>query len=172
MDKIEHWFNVNYERLVNNTNRITRDKEKSFDILQECILSFLQQPVERQLEIYNGGKIEHYITKCINLQWKSSTSPYHRKHRRQGMMEVEYMEWQHLDVEADETDLWKEGCDCVEREIENLFWYHKILIKEKYYEAKTYAELHEKYKISKNSLLRDIKEAVAILKEKCNGESL
>lgn len=166
MDKIEHWFNVNYERLVNNTNRITRDEEKTFDLLHECVVSFLQQPKERQLEILNDGKIEMFITKCVSIQFKSSTSPYHRKHRRQGMMEVEYMEWQHLDivVENDERD---ECIECILKEIDNLHYYYRILITDKFIKGMTYQELHKYYGISKNSLLKDIKTGVEILKQKC-----
>ena len=115
MNKIEQWFNKHYQQLVENTNKITRDKDKANDVLQECILSFIQQPKEKQLQIYDNGKIEHFITSCVNIQYKSATSPYHRKHRRQQQTEVVYVEWQHLDIPTEENDLEGECMDCIMR---------------------------------------------------------
>jgi len=167
MDKIEHWFKTNYERLVENTNKITRDKERTYDILHECVSSFLQQPKEKQQQICDNGKIEHFITSCVNIQWKSSTSPYHRKHRRQQQTEVVYVEWQHLDIPTEENDLEGECMDCIMRELDNLHFYYRTLIQDKYLKGMTYAELHSYYGISKNSLLKDVKQGLEMLKSKC-----
>ena len=167
MDKIRNWFNVNYERLVNNTNKITRDKEKTFDILHECVISFLQMPETRQLEILENGKIEHFITSCINIQFKSSTSPYHSKYRKRQWNEIEFIDWKHdLDIE-EEISEYDEVCNCIFKEIDNLHFYYRILITDKYILGLTYQQLNEKYKISKNSLLKDVHTGVAMLKEKC-----
>jgi len=167
MDKIEHWFKANYKRLVENTNKITRDKERTYDVLQECVLSFLQQPREKQQQIYDDGKVEHFITSCVNIQYKSATSPYHRKHRKQQQTEVVYVEWQHLDIPTEENDLEGECMDCIMRELDNLHFYYRTLIQDKYLKGMTYAELHSYYGISKNSLLKDVKQGLEMLKSKC-----
>lgn len=167
MDKITTWFDVNYQRLVDNTNRITRNEEETYDILQECILSFLQQPEERQLDILGKGKVEHYITSCISIQFKSSTSPYHTKYRKKQRTEIEFVDWQHLDVEDDNEDRHQQCLECIMRELDNLHFYWATLVREKFINGLTYLELHEKYKISKNSLLRDVKEGLNMLKTKC-----
>ena len=167
MDKIEHWFKANYERLVENTNKITRDKERTYDVLQECVLSFLQQPKEKEQKIYDHNQIEHFITRCVNIQYKSSTSPYHRKHRKQQQTEVMYLEWQHLDIPIDVNEEENVCEECIMRELNNLHFYYRTLIQDKYLKGMTYAELHRYYGISKNSLLKDVKIGLEILKQKC-----
>jgi len=167
MDKIEHWFNKHYQLLVDNTNKITKSQDITNDVLQECILSFFQQPKEKQLQIYNNGKIEHFITSCVNIQYKSSTSPYHRKHRRQKQTEVFYIDWKYFDIPNEEEDLEAECMDCIMRELDNLHFYFRTLIQDKYLKGMTYAELHSYYGISKNSLLKDVKQGLEMLKSKC-----
>lgn len=166
MDKIEQWFNLNYKKLLENTTKITRDENVSYDILQECILSFLQMPQERQLGILSKNKVENFITTCVNIQFKSSTSPYHRKYRKQAMMEVEFLDWKELDTFVDSGN--EEEClECIMKELDSLHYYYRTLITDKFIKGMTYSELHQYYGISKNSLLKDIHSGLQMLKLKC-----
>ena len=82
-------------------------------------------------------------------------------------METEYFEWAHLDISTEDEDEYNECVECIFREIENLHYYYKTLLTDKFIKGMTYQELHEYYSISKNSLLKDIKVGVEILKQKC-----
>jgi len=148
--------------------RITRDKGKATDVLHHCVMDFLQLPISQQQQMLNDSKIENYLTKCVSIQYKSSSSPYHYQNRKVRMMEDEYKDWQH-DNEADEYDFQLDEClECLKRETKNLFWYNQVLIEKKFFEGWTYQQLHDYYGISKNSLVRDIKVGILELKNKCN----
>lgn len=155
-----------YSKLLDNANRICKDKDTSQEIVQMCLLSFCELGEDRQQQIINGGKLEHFITKCVSLNFNSSTSPYHRQYRK-----VQYNHFEFNDsvyeVEEEDNKWIHEKCDCLERELENLHWYDKHLIQKKYYEGWTYQQLHEYYNISLNSLVKDIKKTITTLKQKC-----
>ena len=166
---IEKWINRNYDMLVSNVSRITRNKDEAIEILHICILSLLEFPADKQQRLYDEGKLEMYITSASNLQYKSSTSPYHRQNRRHYRNETEWVEWKYQhNPEDDSDDEYNEMCECALRELENLHFYYRILVQDKFINGLTYQQMNEKYRISKNSLLRDVKEGLQMLKLKCN----
>ncbi len=168
MSDIDRWISRNYETLVNNVSRITRNKDEAIEILHMCILSLLEFPADKQQRLYDEGKLENYITSASNLQYKSSTSPYHRQNRRHYRNETEWIEWKWGHNPEIEYDDWAEMCECALRELENLHYYYRILIQEKFINGLTYQQMNDKFRISKNSLLRDVKEGLKMLKEKCD----
>lgn len=172
MEKVNRWINDNYERLYENACKIIPNRDKAGDCLHLCILSLLEYSAEKQQKLYEGGKLENYITMCVNTQYKSSTSPYYTKHRKQSMMETEYVEWKHYDVMEEEVDEYQQVCDCIFSSIDELHFYYRALLNDKFIEGLTYAQMNEKYRISKNSLLKDVKVGVEMLKQKCvkNGK--
>lgn len=163
---LEKYMTAEYSKLLDNAKRICKDPNVSQEILQMCLLSFCELSEERQQQIIQGDKMEHFITKCVSLNYNSSTSPYHRQYRK---VQYNHFEFDDNVYQMEENDdSWMiEKCDCIEREVENLFWYDKHLIQMKYYEGWTYHQLHEYYNISLNSLVKDIKRALLTLKTKC-----
>lgn len=164
---IEKWINNNYQTLVENAKKITKDEGEAYDILHTCLESLLTYSQSRKNKIMEDGKLENYITKCVSIQYYSSTSPYHRKHRKARQNENQYIDYKH-DIEEDNSDVeYLQQCECVDEELQNIFWYNKVLVEKKYLEGWTYNELHSYYGISKNALLKDIQAGLEMIKEKC-----
>ena len=57
--------------------------------------------------------------------------------------------------------------ECFDREVANLHWYQRHLMERYWIEKMTLDELHKKYNISKVHLIKDINEALDIVREKC-----
>jgi len=167
MSDIEKWINGNYDMVVENATKITRDRDVATEILNMCLLSLLEYPADKQQRLYDEGKLEMYMTTCVNRQYKSSTSPYHRQLRRHSHLGTEFLEWKHDKGEMDEMDEYDVMCDCALKELNDLHFYYRILVQDKFINGLTYSEMNEKYKISKNSLLKDVKEGLEMLKQKC-----
>ena len=164
---INKWITENYERLIDNASRITANRNEAEEILHICVLSLLEYPADKQQRLYDEGKLEMYMTSCVNLQYKSSTSPYHRQNRRHYRNETEWTEWKWGHNIEDGNNEWDEICECALRELSNLHFYYRILVEDKFLKGMTYQQMNEKYRISKNSLLRDVKEGLVMLKQKC-----
>lgn len=169
MSDIEKWINRNYEMLVGNATRITSNRDEATEILHMCVLSLLEYPADKQQRLFDEGKLENYMTMCVNRNYKSSTSPYHRQLRRHPRNETEWVEWKWgHNPENDSDDEYNEMCECALRELNDLHFYYRILVQDKFINGLTYQQMNEKYRISKNSLLRDVKEGLQMLKLKCN----
>jgi DNA-directed RNA polymerase specialized sigma24 family protein len=166
--KIEIWITNNYERLLENAMRITSNRDKASDVLHQCLTDLLGYPDDKKDRLSTEGKLENYITRCVNIQYKSITSPYHKFHRKQSMNEIEYMDFKHDSPDIiDEIDEYGIQCDCIFNELDKLHYYYRILLTDKFIEKLTYHQMNIKYRISKNSLLRDVHEGVRMLKNKC-----
>ena len=128
------------------------------------VLSFLEMDKDRQIEIVNGGKLEHFITKGVSLNYNSSTSPYYRTYKKRKHTEL-------YDVHSDDDEEWRlayhNKCECVNEAMDEMFWYSKTLIHEKYFVGLTYQQMNQKYNISLNALVRDVKEGLEFIKQKC-----
>lgn len=158
-------INETYPKLLQNATKICRNRKIAEEVLQMVMLSFLEMDEERKINIIENGMLENFITKSVALNFHSSTSPYHRLHRKRKHNEL-------FDVHSQDSEEWRllfhERCDCVKGAVEEMFWYNKVLIEEKFYQGLTYQQLHKKYNISLNALVRDIKEGLLMIKEKCN----
>lgn len=165
---VNDWINKNYNVLVGNATRICRDKNKAIDVVHHCVMDFIQLPAPKQQQMLDDGKIENWITKCVSLQYKSTSSPYHYQNRKVRMSEDEYLEYKHDFGDVEEYDFQHDDCmECLEREVKNLFWYTRTLIEKKFIEGMTYQQLHDYFGITKNSLHRDIKAGLRELEEIC-----
>jgi hypothetical protein len=60
--------------------------------------------------------------------------------------------------------------DCMVEEIDNLHFYYRTLLEDKWFKGMTLNQMREKYDITLSSLSKDLKVAYAIIKEKCNCE--
>lgn len=158
-----------YPQLLKNAIKICRSKAIAEEVLQMVLLSFLEMDENRKMDIINNGKLEHFVTKGVALNFHSSTSPYHRLHRKRKHNEL-------YDVHPQQEDEWlhiyHERCSCVEEAVEELYWYEKHLVKEKFYNGLTYQQLHKKYNISLNALVKDLKGALQTIKERCRDENM
>lgn len=158
-----------YSKLLDNATRICKNPDISQEILQMCLLSFCELSEDRQQNIVNSGKLENYVTKCVALNFNSSTSPYHRQYRK---IQYNHFEFNDSIYEVEDTSeydkLWNDKCECVEREYENLHWYSKHLLDRRFRDGWTFQQLHEYYNISLNALVKDVKTAILTLKQKCD----
>ena len=162
-------MNIDYDKLLSNAMKIARNRDTAQEVLSMCLLSFLEMNGERQDEIISGGKMENYITKCVSLNINSSTSPYHRLHRKYDFQTTPLWEDYDYRENDDFSNLYEERCECVERAVENLHWYDRVMIQRKFYDGWTFAKMNEYYNISLNSLVKDVHIALDKIKNECKN---
>ena len=56
---------------------------------------------------------------------------------------------------------------CMQREIERLHWYNKTLLQEYWIQGLHLEDLHQKYKISKAHLTKDLNSTILTIREAC-----
>jgi len=72
---VDKYIMAEYPKLLDNAKRICKNPDISQEILQMCLLSFCELSEDRQQQIIEGGKMEHFITGLLFLIW--SIKPMH-----------------------------------------------------------------------------------------------
>ena len=138
------------------------------DLLSVAVLQFLNKPLLQQKQMLDDDRAGWYILVTATRHIQSSTSPFYtqiRKHKmsaRSGAMPEQSTE--------DELE-WLEDQDwyqCFQREINNINFYYRQLLEDKFMLGMSYHDMHLKYNITKNSLTRDVRLAIKYLRCKCN----
>ena len=142
------------------------------ELLQEMIIQVYGMKEEKIDEMLENGKLKWYILSGAGMQLRSSTSPFYnrvRKHkmyaREMGLPDSD----KNIFERADDTEAPSTECyfTCMKREIENLHWYNKTLLKEYWIDGLHLDDLHKKYKISKKHLTNDLNAAILTIRENC-----
>ena len=142
------------------------------DLIQEMFIQLYSMKEEKIEQLLDNGKLKWYVLSGAGMQLRSSTSPFYnriRKHkmyaRENGLAGSDSNIFERID-DTEELDT---ECyfTCMKREIENLHWYHKTLLKEYWEQGMHLDQLHQKYNISKRHLTKDLNEAVLQIRENC-----
>lgn len=174
-DKLNKWVEKEYKWIDREirTNIAKRQmKDYADDLIQEIILSLYNMPDERIEGMLENGKLKWYVLSSAGLSLRSKTSPFYNKIRKHKMYAREHglpNSDSNIFEKIDDTEeLSTEGYyACMTREIENLHWYNRTLLKEYWIDNETLDTLHAKYKISKRHLTKDLNECIYIIREKC-----
>lgn len=179
-DKINKYVSEWYGWMLGEIKKnIAKDGMKMYseDLLHHVILDLYNLPAPKITQMVDDGKLRWYVLRGCALQLKSSTSPFYRLHRKEKMQSRENYSHNHpastshrgiLEREYEEYDAVIERLqECFDREVANLHWYQRHLMERYWIEKMTLDELHKKYNISKVHLIKDINEALDIVREKC-----
>ena len=183
-ERLNKFVSENYKWLMNEVKKnIARGKMSEYgeDLLHHVILDLYKMDEGKITQLLDDEKIKWYILSGCGLQLRSSTSPFYRIHRKQKMSSREnyvsgddheftfagsrgILEQVYEPYEEDEL------YQCMEYELENLHWYYRTLIQDKWIDGLTLNQMRDKYNITLSSLTKDLKVAYAIIREKCNCE--
>lgn len=170
--KLDRWFARNWEHYRNEVGtNIAKDQMFQYrdDLCVECFEWFNKRTMENKMQMYNDGKILNFLLKCASLQLKSGTSPFYGKYRKKRMHQVPdyYIPMgEGYDPEEETLD---EMYQCVMNalEDESIDWYLRKILKMKYIEGLTYAQITEKYGIHNHSMKKHLDEAIDAIRNAC-----
>lgn len=155
-------------------NNIAKGKmaEYADDLLQEMMIQLYSMKEEKIEQMLENGKLKWYVLSGAGMQLRSSTSPFYQRIRKHKMYAREAGlpgSDSNIFERVDDTEELSTECyfSCMKREIENLHWYSKTLLKEYWEQGMHLDALHEKYKISKKHLTKDLNTAILTIRENC-----
>ena len=169
--EINKWFDKNYDSLLYQVKTyICKDGMSMYseELLSHVILWTLERSHDMKAQMLADNKLENYILRTCGLQLRSSTSPFYREARRfkmsarSGVSEIDDIEDEGISsVEGDPQ------YQCMIREMENMHWYYKKLLEEKWINGLTLQDMRIKYGITLASLRHDLNLAYDIIRLKC-----
>jgi hypothetical protein len=176
-----------YPKMVRDSQQIagTNFEKYGQDLLAYVLEDFLvNKDLEYQYKVaVIDDKLVNWVGYSMALQIKSSTSPFWFRYRKSmynnrgiylaedGTEEIDPT----IDIYLDEIDeyfdtpfYFKNELDCVRYALTQIHWYHGRLIQDHFIDGLTYGAMHKKYKISLNSLKKDIDKALIELRKICS----
>jgi len=170
MDSIEtnKWIQHNWKQLQQAARNISRNDALWPDLLQHCIVDFLEKPQSHQIVI--DGFARFYIVRMMMNQWRSVTSPFFKLYRNDHHVSIEasnLSEWYYEDAIEPDWDMDKVKVILNEMgdDKNKAGWYHAKLV-ELYAETPNYKKIAEMTKISRTSISKSIERARQEIKTK------
>jgi hypothetical protein len=152
-----------------------------YDLIAVCVEFFLKKPIQVQIDAFNNGTAENFITYMMGLQLKSSNTHFYKYYRKHHEKQREYYE--DLDYtnvksvkapeeqklvsyqpEIQETDLMQ---NCLKVTVDKLNPYEVMLVRERLIEGKSYTYITKKYGIPYQSVSNDSKQLRKYLHKTC-----
>ena len=164
------------------TYGLTNDKNEVDEVVQECMLYFLQMNPDTLKGIYekDGEKgLIRYGAVVIRRSLQSKNSPYYYKYKKYYTnlagtstatlvsQDNYHKSIYNLPEEIVDTYKWQKLED-IDKQLDGMYWYDKELFKMYYYEDNTLDSLAKKTGISRNSLFTTIDNVRKLLKDKLN----
>jgi DNA-directed RNA polymerase specialized sigma24 family protein len=171
MDTTTEWMDRNWKSLEQASRNITHGNPLAPDLLQHCLLDFLQKPNSPQ--ICADGYAKFFIVRMMMNQWRSVTSPFYRIYRAHDNVsadQINLAEWYHQDaIEPDwDIDKVRTILDQMSEDQEQAGWYHVKLL-ELYSETPNFKRLAEMTKISRTSISKSVDRARKQIRQQYYG---
>lgn len=86
---ITEYINLHYTEILNKFKAITRNHQDTHDLLQDCILNFLEKGNDYTNQVLQDGKVQHYLVRMGHIQFNSSTSPFYTQYKKSSLKSQE-----------------------------------------------------------------------------------
>lgn len=87
---INSYLEKHYKEILGKVKGVTKNHELTEDLLQDCILAFLEKGPDYTTKVLNDNKVQHYIVRMAHIQFNSKTSPFYTKYKKLQRENVNY----------------------------------------------------------------------------------
>jgi hypothetical protein len=160
---IEEWYKWVLNEIQCN---IAKDAMREYgpELLHFVILELYNKTPEYKKQLLEDKKVPYWLLSSSGLQLRSGSSPFYRQIRqtrmtaRSGDESMDILTYEAYDGEMYE---------CFQQGMENLNFYHRKLLEEKYLNELTFNDISRKYQISVHHIKRDIYIALELIRNQC-----
>ena len=154
---INEYITANHKILYTTAKNITKGHQLTDDLYQHCIEVLLVDKDEEKIQLLiDKNQLQYYFTAILIRNYHSSTSRFHYQYRKASDM-ISDKDVYGVEVPEDEFDGFKEAkIEFIEKQIENMDWYDKQLVKLYFYDNMSYRKIAELTKIPKTSIYNGI----------------
>lgn len=153
MKTLKHQINQEitkvYPDLLKMVGKLTEGKDITQDIIHDAIVDFLNMDEEVLSQVLEDGAVKRFLWTLISTQYKSSTSPLHKKYRDRYELKVsDGVDVHQLDIEDDEDNDHHQLLQLITtiNSVCNMF--EKQIIADRVIEQLTYIDIAKKHNLS------------------------
>jgi RNA polymerase sigma factor (sigma-70 family) len=154
---IRQYIEKNYIEILNKVKAVTRNHQDTQDLLNDCILNFLEKGNDYTNQVLQDGKVQHYLVRMGHIQFNSSTSPFYTQYKKNSLKSTEINE-DVVQIE-DEVIIHEDKEKLVNKVklyIGNLPVYERILAEKHFVDNTSQREMSKMYNINRIHISRDL----------------
>ena len=169
---IRDYLEKHYNQILDKVRAVTRNHQFTEDLLQDCILSFLEKGSDYTTKVLNDDKVQHYIVRMAHIQFNSSTSPFYMKYKRglNKSVEVDNLEIEDNVFDKEEHEDTEKLSDEIKLYIGNLPIYERTIADKHFINGTSQREISRFYGINRIHISRDLKTVQKNIKIKFNRD--
>jgi|TARA_R110000823_G_scaffold237934_1_gene363346 RNA polymerase sigma factor (sigma-70 family) len=153
---VEKYINKHYKEILNKVKGVTRNHHLTDDLLQDCILNFLEKGNDYTTQVLNDGKIQHYIVRMAHIQFNSSTSPFYTRYRKASRKTQDIDNYDVVETVSELKEDTAKLADDVKLYISKLPIYERTITEKHLYDGVSQREMSRYYNINRIHISRDI----------------
>ena len=161
---VEKYINKHYKEILNKVKGVTRNHHLTDDLLQDCILNFLEKGNDYTTQVLNDGKIQHYIVRMAHIQFNSSTSPFYTRYRKASRKTQDIDNYDVVETVSELKEDTAKLADDVKLYISKLPIYERTITEKHLYDGVSQREMSRYYNINRIHISRDIKRVQSNIK--------
>lgn len=146
--------------------KIAKDAMREYgpELLHFVIIELYNKSPEYKQQLLSDEKVQYWLLTSSGLQLRSGSSPFYRMIRsnrmsaRSGGEEMDTVVWEDYDGEMYE---------CFLQAMDQLDFYQRKLVEEKYLNELTFKAISDKYQIHQNHIRKDLFAAIQQMREHC-----
>jgi DNA-directed RNA polymerase specialized sigma24 family protein len=167
---INNYINEHYQEILGKVKGVTKNHELTEDLLQDCILAFLEKGPDYISKIVRDNKVQHYLVRMCHIQFNSSTSPFYTKYRKTSFktrsIENYDFKQEESELKEDKTKLSKD----IKLYIGNLPLFEKTISHRHLIEGVSQREMSRYYNINRTHISASIDNVKKNIKIKFNRD--
>lgn len=161
---VEKYINKHYKEILNKVKGVTRNHHLTDDLLQDCILNFLEKGNDYTTQVLNDGKVQHYIVRMAHIQFNSSTSPFYTRYRKASRKTQDIDNYDVVETVSELKEDTAKLADDVKLYISKLPIYERTITEKHLYDGVSQREMSRYYNINRIHISRDIKRVQSNIK--------
>lgn len=154
---INEYIEKNYTSLLNMFKAITKNHQSTEDLLNDCILNFLEKGNDYTTKVLNDGKVNNYLVRMAYIQFNSKTSPFYTQYKKQSIYSVPVED---MEIELEDTIEIKEDtkklAEDVKLYIGKLPVYNRIIAEQNIVNGTSEREMSRMYNINRVHIHKDL----------------
>ena len=154
---INSYLELHYNEILGKFKGITRNHDLTHDLLNDCILNFLEKGNDYTNQVLQDGKVQHYLVRMAHIQFNSGTSPFYTQYKKSSLKSVE-IEDDILEL-ADEVIIHEDKeklVDKVKLYIGNLPHYERTLAEKHFIDNTSQRQMSQMYNINRIHIAKDL----------------
>jgi len=170
---INNYINKHYQEILGKIKGVTKNHELTEDLLQDCILAFLEKGPDYISKVFRDDKVQHYLVRMCHIQFNSSTSPFYTKYRKTTFKTRPIEDYKNLDIKEEEKEL-KEDKSQLTKEIKlyigNLPLFEKTITSKHLIDGVSQREMSRYYNINRTHISASIDNVKKNIRVKFNRD--